>query len=63
MPAHPAEVIEGLLTESSHITKALCWSTMTDSAILRERIVDHGKRTPVGGLRIFAMKCSSDIVL
>ena len=40
----PAKVIEGLLTESSKLTKALWWSTMTDSAILREWIVDHGRR-------------------
>ena len=40
----PAEVIEGLLTESTRLTKALWWSTMTDSAVLREWIVDHGKR-------------------
>ncbi len=40
----PADVVEGLLTESSKLTKALWWSTMTDSAILREWIVDHGSR-------------------
>jgi CRP-like cAMP-binding protein len=40
----PAKVIEGLLTESSRLTKALWWSTMTDSAVLREWIVNHGKR-------------------
>jgi CRP-like cAMP-binding protein len=40
----PAEVIEGLLTESTKLTKALWWSTMTDSAVLREWIVDHGSR-------------------
>ena len=40
----PAKVIEELLTESSTLTKALWWSTMTDSAVLRERIVDHGSR-------------------
>jgi CRP-like cAMP-binding protein len=40
----PAEVIEGLLTESSDITKALWWSTMVDSGILREWIIDHGRR-------------------
>ena len=40
----PAKVIEDLLTESSKLTKALWWSTMTDSAILREWIVDHGSR-------------------
>jgi CRP-like cAMP-binding protein len=40
----PAQVIEDLLTESSRLTRALWWSTMTDSAILRERIIDHGSR-------------------
>jgi CRP-like cAMP-binding protein len=40
----PAKVVEDLLTESSKLTKALWWSTMTDSAVLRERIVDHGSR-------------------
>lgn len=40
----PAKVIEDLLSESSTLTRALWWSTMTDSAILRERIVDHGSR-------------------
>lgn len=36
--------VEEMLTESSSLTKALWWSTMTDSAVLRERIVDHGRR-------------------
>ena len=40
----PAKIIAGLLTESTKLTKALWWSTMTDSAILREWIVDHGSR-------------------
>jgi CRP-like cAMP-binding protein len=40
----PSKVVEDLLTESSKLTKALWWSTMTDSAVLRERIVDHGSR-------------------
>ena len=40
----PAKVIEGLLTESSKLTMALWWSTMTDSAVLREWIVNHGSR-------------------
>ncbi len=40
----PAGVIEGLLTESTKLTRALWWSTMTDSAVLREWIVDHGSR-------------------
>jgi CRP-like cAMP-binding protein len=40
----PQEIIEGLLTESTKLTRALWWSTMTDSAVLREWIVDHGSR-------------------
>jgi CRP-like cAMP-binding protein len=40
----PAETIKGLLTEMSSLTQALWWSTMTDSAVLRERIIDHGRR-------------------
>jgi CRP-like cAMP-binding protein len=43
----PEDVIRELLTESSNITKALWWSTMTDSAVLREWIVDHGSRESV----------------
>jgi CRP-like cAMP-binding protein len=40
----PAVEMEKLLTESSKLTKALWWSTMTDSAVLREWIVNHGSR-------------------
>jgi CRP-like cAMP-binding protein len=40
----PATEIEQLLTESSKLTRALWWSTMTDSAVLREWIVNHGRR-------------------
>ena len=40
----PADEMEKLLTESSNLTRALWWSTMTDSAVLREWIVNHGKR-------------------
>jgi len=40
----PADEIRSLLTESTNITRALWWSTMTDSAVLREWIVNHGKR-------------------
>jgi CRP-like cAMP-binding protein len=40
----PAHVIEDLLSEFSKLTKALWWSTMVDSAVLREWIVDHGRR-------------------
>jgi DNA-binding transcriptional regulator YhcF (GntR family) len=43
----PAKVIEGLLTEWTKLTKALWWSTMTDSAVLREWIVDHGSRDSI----------------
>lgn len=40
----PADEIKALLTEMSTLTQALWWSTMTDSAVLRERIIDHGRR-------------------
>lgn len=40
----PAKVIEEMLSEFSNVTKALWWSTMVDSAVLRERIIDHGRR-------------------
>ena len=40
----PASVMEEMLTQYSSLTKAMWWSTMTDSAILREWIVDHGSR-------------------
>jgi CRP-like cAMP-binding protein len=40
----PAAEMERLLTESSKLTRALWWSTMTDSAILREWVVSHGAR-------------------
>jgi len=40
----PEAVITDLLTESTKLTRALWWSTMVDSAILREWIVDHGSR-------------------
>ena len=43
----PAKIIEGLLTESTPLTKALWWSTMTDSAVLREWIVNHGSRNSI----------------
>ncbi|HYE43048.1 MAG TPA: Crp/Fnr family transcriptional regulator [Caulobacteraceae bacterium] len=36
--------IEVALGELSNLTKALWWSTMTDSAVLRARIIDHGRR-------------------
>lgn len=37
--------MEELLVEMSPVTRALWWSTMTDSAVLRERIIDHGSRS------------------
>lgn len=40
----PAKEMEALLTESSNVTRAMWWSTMTDSATLREWIVGHGSR-------------------
>lgn len=40
----PMAVISGLLTESSTLTRALWWSTMADHAMLRSRIIDHGRR-------------------
>jgi CRP-like cAMP-binding protein len=40
----PAIAMEELLTQSSNITRAMWWSTMTDSAVLREWIVGHGSR-------------------
>jgi CRP-like cAMP-binding protein len=40
----PAHRMERLLSESSNVTRALWWSTMTDSAVLREWIVSHGQR-------------------
>lgn len=39
-----ADTVRDLLTEMSGLTQALWWSTMTDSAVLRERIIDHGRR-------------------
>lgn len=41
----PAAKIEAVLSESSNLTRALWWSTMTDSAVLREWIANHGQRT------------------
>jgi CRP-like cAMP-binding protein len=40
----PAKKIEELLTESTNITRGLWWSTMVDSGVLREWIIDHGSR-------------------
>jgi CRP-like cAMP-binding protein len=40
----PGKVIDDLLSESSKLTRALWWSTMTDTAVLREWIINHGRR-------------------
>lgn len=40
----PVTEMKRLLTESSNLTRALWWSTMTDAAILREWVVNHGAR-------------------
>lgn len=37
-------VMKELLREISTLAEALWWGTMTDLAVLRERIVDHGRR-------------------
>lgn len=39
-----ADVMRSLLREVSSVAEALWWGTMTDSAVLRERIIDHGRR-------------------
>lgn len=41
----PADAMRLLLREVSAVSEALWWGTMTDLAVLRERIVDHGRRT------------------
>jgi CRP-like cAMP-binding protein len=51
----PAAEVEQLLTESSNLTRAFWWSTMTDSAVLREWIVNHGARDGVA--RIAHIMC------
>jgi CRP-like cAMP-binding protein len=40
----PGKVIEDLLTKPVGLAKALWWGTLTDLGVLRERIVDHGRR-------------------
>jgi CRP-like cAMP-binding protein len=40
----PSATIEKLLTDMGGLTRALWWSTMTDTAVLRERIIDYGQR-------------------
>lgn len=40
----PAQTMRELLREVSQMSEALWWGTMTDLAVLRERIVDVGRR-------------------
>lgn len=40
----PTREIEALTSELSTITKALWWNTMTDAAVLRNKIIDQGRR-------------------
>jgi len=40
----PGAVIEDLLTKPVGLAKALWWGTLTDLGVLRERIIDHGRR-------------------
>ena len=40
----PGEVIGELVRSSGALSSALWWGTLTDLAVLRERIVDHGRR-------------------
>ena len=40
-----SEVMRMLLRETTSLGEALWWGTMTDLGVLRERIVDHGRRT------------------
>jgi CRP-like cAMP-binding protein len=40
----PTATMKGMLTDMGGLTQALWWSTMTDSAVLRERIIDFGQR-------------------
>jgi len=40
----PVSEMERLLSEYSTLTRALWWSTMTDSAVLRSRIIGQGRR-------------------
>jgi len=41
----PAETMKKLLRETSSLAEALWWGTMTDLGVLRERIIDHGRRS------------------
>jgi CRP-like cAMP-binding protein len=40
----PGKVIAELVRSSGALSSALWWGTLTDLAVLRERIVDHGRR-------------------
>ncbi|MDB5710796.1 MAG: Crp/Fnr family transcriptional regulator [Sphingomonas bacterium] len=41
----PAEAMKALLRETSSLGEALWWGTMTDLGVLRERIIDEGRRS------------------
>ncbi|MDB5472170.1 MAG: Crp/Fnr family transcriptional regulator [Caulobacter sp.] len=41
----PGAKMRELLRETSSLGEALWWGTMTDLGVLRERIIDHGRRT------------------
>ncbi len=38
------EAMKKMLRETSNLGEALWWGTMTDLGVLRERIIDHGRR-------------------
>jgi CRP-like cAMP-binding protein len=38
------EVMKGMLRQPGCLAEALWWGTMTDLGVLRERIIDHGRR-------------------
>jgi CRP-like cAMP-binding protein len=40
----PGEAMRALLRETSSLGEALWWGTMTDLGVLRERIIDEGRR-------------------
>jgi CRP-like cAMP-binding protein len=40
-----AKVMKQMLRETSNLGEALWWGTMTDLGVLRERIIDHGRRS------------------
>ena len=40
----PGEAMKKMLRETSNLGEALWWGTMTDLGVLRERIIDHGRR-------------------